>query len=124
MSMANKWKEIRRELAPEREARLEARVVAELARLPLAEVRKAREMTQVKLAEALQVSQAAISKLEQRSDMYLSTLRSYVEALGGCLEIRAIFPGGEVVVEKFSGAEEDLRSARSTSNYSATLVVS
>jgi DNA-binding XRE family transcriptional regulator len=97
--MANKWKEVRKSLTPEREARIKTRVEAEFARMPLAEVRKAREMTQVRLAELLKVNQGAISKMEQRSDMYLSTLRSYVEAMGGNLDLRAVFPNGEVVLE-------------------------
>ena len=50
--------------------------------MPIAEVRQARQMTQVRLAEVLGVNQGAISKLEKRSDMYLSTLRSYIEAMG------------------------------------------
>jgi DNA-binding XRE family transcriptional regulator len=99
---SNRWKDVRRQLAPEREARVKALVDLELSRLPLAELRKARELTQVKLAEVLQVNQGAVSKLEQRSDMYLSTLRSYVEALGGHLDIRAVFPNGEVVLEHLS----------------------
>jgi len=78
-----------------------------LGRLPLAEVRKARLMTQNRLAELLQVNQGAISKMEKRSDMYLSTLRSYVEAMGGHLDIRAVFPDGEVVLEHLSDVKEE-----------------
>ena len=100
--MANKWRDIRRTLPDESEARIKARVAEELEKLPLAEMRKARLMTQNRLAELLQVNQGAISKLEKRSDMYLSTLRSYVEAMGGQLEIRAVFPNGEVVLEHLS----------------------
>jgi DNA-binding XRE family transcriptional regulator len=97
--MAKKWSEVRRKLSPEREVRARSYVEAEMRRLPLAEVRKARAMTQTRLAEVLHVNQGAISKLEQRSDMYLSTLRSYVEALGGHLDVRAVFPNGEAVLE-------------------------
>jgi len=97
---SNRWKDIRRTMSPEREARIKAKVAEEIARLPLAEVRKAQQMTQVRLAELLHVNQGAISKLEQRSDMYLSTLRSYIEAMGGQLDIRAVFPSGEVVLER------------------------
>lgn len=99
---SHRWENLRRTLSPEREARIQARVSAELARIPLAEVRKAQQMTQVRLAELLQVNQGAVSKLEQRSDMYLSTLRSYIEAMGGNLEIRAVFPNGEVVLERLA----------------------
>jgi DNA-binding XRE family transcriptional regulator len=103
--MAKKWNEIRRALSPEREKKIDARVKAELARLPLAEVRKARALTQTRLAEILRVNQAAISKMEQRTDMYLSTLRSYIEAMGGLLEVRAIFPEAEVLLENI-GSEK------------------
>ena len=58
----NKWREVRGTLSPEREARIKARVSAELAKLPLAEVRKARDMTQMQLAERMQVKQGAVSK--------------------------------------------------------------
>jgi DNA-binding XRE family transcriptional regulator len=97
--MAKNWKDIRKPLSPEAEQRSKAWVEAEIAKLPLAELRRAREMTQVQLAAVLHVDQGAISKFEKRSDMYLSTLRSYVEALGGHLDVRAVFPQGEVVLE-------------------------
>ena len=102
--MAKNWREVRRTLSPDREARLAEKLTAEIAKLPLAEVRKARAMTQVRLAELLQVNQAAISKLEQRSDMYLSTLRSYIEAMGGSLEVRAVFPEGEISLERLTSS--------------------
>jgi hypothetical protein len=56
-------------------------------------------MMQPRLAEVPGMDQRNISKLEKRTDMFLSTLRSYVEALGGSLEIRAVFPDGEVRIE-------------------------
>lgn len=107
--MAKKWKDIRRELSPEREARIMARVDNEIERLPLTELRKARLLTQARLAETLKVNQGAISKIEKRSDMYLSTLRSYVEAMGGSLDIRAVFPEGEVVLEQLGEPSERRR---------------
>ena len=60
--------------------------------LSLAELRRARAMTQEQLAADLHVGQASIAKLERRTDMYLSTLRRFVEAMGGELEIVARFP--------------------------------
>ena len=60
--------------------------------LSLAELRRARAMTQDQLAADLHVGQASIAKLERRTDMYLSTLRRFVEAMGGELEIIARFP--------------------------------
>ena len=78
------------------------------ATIRLDELREARELTQVQLAQVLQVSQGAVSKVERRADMYISTLRSYVRAIGGDLQIRAVFPEGEVVIDQF----EDLDPAR------------
>jgi transcriptional regulator with XRE-family HTH domain len=67
----------------------------------LEELRKAREMTQAKLAETLGVAQSEISKIEHRADLYISTLTQYVTALGGTLEIRALFPEGDVRISQF-----------------------
>jgi len=97
--MARKFEELRAKMSPERRARNEARVREELRKLPLYQLRNAREMTQARLAEVLEMDQGNISKLEKRTDMYLSTLRSYVEAMGGELEIRAVFPDGEVKID-------------------------
>ncbi len=58
------------------------------------------------LAEMLQVSQPAVSKLEQRADVYISSLRSYIEAVGGRLKIVAEFPEGEVTITNFSDVGE------------------
>jgi len=66
--------------------------------LALAELRQSRQITQVQLAGALGISQGNVSRLEGRSDVYLSTLRSYVEALGGHLEIAAVFDGERVAM--------------------------
>ncbi len=65
--------------------------------LALAALRRSRQITQVQLADALGISQGNVSRLETRSDVYLSTLRSYVEALGGHLEIAAVFGDDERV---------------------------
>lgn len=70
--------------------------------MPLHELRRARSLTQQDLAKALNVNQPAVSKLEQRADMYVSSLRSYIEAVGGRLRIVAEFPEGEVAVTNFS----------------------
>jgi transcriptional regulator with XRE-family HTH domain len=67
--------------------------------MPLDKLRKARSLTQVAVAERLQVDQGSVSKLESRTDMYLSTLREYVEALGGKLELRADFPDGSINID-------------------------
>ncbi len=100
-----KFRELIQAMPPERQQRIGNRVRESLAAMPLDEIRKARQMTQVKLAETLGVNQGEISKIEHRTDIYLSTLAGYVEALGGKLEIRAVFPDREMRITQF----EDLR---------------
>ena len=70
--------------------------------MPLHELRRARELTQRAMARILKVNQPAVSKLEQRADVYVSSLRSYIEAVGGKLKIVADFPDGEVAITNFS----------------------
>ena len=77
---------------PERRARVEEHKLAMRDALALAALREDRHVTQVQIAEALEVSQANVSRVEHQDDLYLSTLRSYVAALGGRLELRAVFP--------------------------------
>jgi predicted XRE-type DNA-binding protein len=97
--MARNFNELRAKMSPESQARVAARVKEELAQMPLHQLRNARQMTQTRLAELLEMDQGNVSKLEQRTDMYLSTLRSYIEAMGGVLEIRALFPEGDVRID-------------------------
>ena len=65
--------------------------------MSLLQLRKARELTQTKIAAELQLGQGDVSKLERRTDMYVSTLASYLHAVGADLEIRAVFPDGRAV---------------------------
>jgi len=107
--MAKKYSELRAKMSPASRARVDARVRAAIAEMPLEELRQAREMTQTQLAEVLQVSQGAVSKVERRTDMYISTLRSYIRSMGGDLQIRATFPEGDVIIDQFrdiAGNEE------------------
>ena len=93
------WTKIRGEMPLESQTRLDARLEETLASMPLDKMRKARSLTQVAVAERLHVDQGSVSKLEGRTDMYLSTLREYVEALGGTLELRADFPDGSINID-------------------------
>ena len=99
--MARKFRDLRARMAPERQARVRERAQALLAELPLQELRQARRMTQEALARRLGSQQALVSKLERRADMYVSSLRTYIEALGGELEIVARFPDGAVRITQF-----------------------
>ena len=73
-----------------------------LSEMPLNELRQARGLTQATLASLLHVEQPSIAKMEKRTDMYLSTLRNLVQAMGGDLVVTAKFPDGEVKINNFS----------------------
>ncbi|MGU5813867.1 XRE family transcriptional regulator [Aeromonas hydrophila] len=75
-----------------------------------AELRQARGLSQKMLAEILHVQQPAIAQMEKRTDMYLSTLRSHIEAMGGELEVIARFPEGAVKVTNFSDLERQTQA--------------
>ena len=80
-------------LDPERRRKIEERAAELIAEeMTLRELRKARKLTQVSVARELGISQDAVSRLEQRSDVLLSTLRRTVEAMGGTLSLIAGFP--------------------------------
>jgi len=90
---------IRKELTAARRKKIEARVAQLVAEeMTLQELRKARSLTQLRMAKALGISQEGVSRLEQRSDLLLSTLRKVVEAMGGNLSLVADFPDRDAVV--------------------------
>lgn len=85
-------------LSPERRARIEARAALLIAEeMSLQELRRARKLTQVRMAKTLKVGQESISRLEKRTDLHISTLRHYVEAMGGSLSLVARFPDREPI---------------------------
>ncbi len=103
---------IRRRLSPARREKVEARAAQLIAEeMTLQELRRARKLTQVRMAKELGISQDGISKLEKRSDLLLSTLRKTVEAMGGSLSLVAEFPDRDPVV--LSGIAEDEPPSRS-----------
>jgi hypothetical protein len=88
-----KWKDIRRsgKLSDEQLARIDREVKKEVLEMTLREVRELAGKNQVELAAALEKAQGEISKIENREDWLLSTVRNYIEALGGELEVVARF---------------------------------
>lgn len=92
---------VRKKINPKVLAAADRKARKLLAAMPLQELRHARKLSQEQLAEVLHVKQASISKLERRSDMYISTLRNFIRAMGGELEINAIFPEGVVCIDQF-----------------------
>ena len=92
-------KERMKELRPARRKKVEARAAALIAgEMSLRDLRQALKLTQGRLAEALDIGQDGVSRLEQRSDLLISTLRNYIEAMGGHLELIAEFPNRPPVV--------------------------
>lgn len=100
--MAKQYALLRSHMTPESQARAKAAAHVMLAEMPLNELRQARGLSQKMLAEVLHVQQPSIAKMEKRTDMYLSTLRSHIEAMGGQLEVVARFPDGAVKISNFS----------------------
>jgi transcriptional regulator with XRE-family HTH domain len=100
----NTLREKMRPEARERSRKLAAKYRAEMA---LDELREAREMTQEHLAKILHVNQAAVSKMERRADMYVSTLCDFIRAMGGQLDIVARFPDGDVRIGQFRSLRAD-----------------
>lgn len=100
--MARSFSELTKGLSAERRERIEARKAELRTEMDLAELRRALQLTQATLAETLGVGQAEISKLEKRADILVSTLRRFVGAMGGELEIRAVFPDSVVTIRDFS----------------------
>lgn len=96
------FKELRSTLSAERQARNAEATQVMLRDMALHELRQAREKSQEELAATLHVGQPAVAKMERRTDMYVSNLRRYVEALGGKLEITARFPDADVAITNFS----------------------
>ena len=95
-----------RKLSPAQRRKVEARAGELMAEeMTLRELRKARKLTQVRMAHALGINQDGVSRLEKRSDFLLSTLRKTVEAMGGNLSLVAEFPDHARVV--LSGIAED-----------------
>ncbi len=97
----HKWSDIKKEkLTAAKRAQIEADVRRELLEMDLKTIREALGITQVTLSKMLKLTQAQISRMEKRQDHKISTLTRYVQALGGNIEVRAIF--GDKTVRLYS----------------------
>ena len=105
--MAKKFAELRAQMPPQSQALAAEQSRMILAEMPLYELRQARGLSQKMLAELLHVQQPAIAKIEKRTDMYISSLRSHIEAMGGQLEVVARFPDGAVKISNFADLGSD-----------------
>jgi ribosome-binding protein aMBF1 (putative translation factor) len=105
--MARKFNELRAKMSPQAREQSKAIYGELLKEMPLAELRRARGLSQEALAKVLGVKQSSVSKLERRTDMYISSLRSHIQAMGGELEIIARFPDGELKIADFSSIDPE-----------------
>lgn len=99
--MGKKFSNLRGQMTKANQALAARKARAMAQELPLHELRAARRLSQNALAQVLKKGQSSVSRLESRTDMYVSTLREYIEAMGGELEITARFPDGTVRITQF-----------------------
>jgi transcriptional regulator with XRE-family HTH domain len=104
--MAKPFKILREAMPDQARRRASSKARAMLQDMALAELRQARRLSQEELAATLQIRQAGVSRMEKRTDMYLSTLRRFIEAMGGKLDVVARFPEGEVRINQFENLDE------------------
>jgi DNA-binding XRE family transcriptional regulator len=103
------------ELAPDRRERIERRAAQLISEeLNLREVRRLRKLTQARLSRKLKIGQEGVSRIEKRSDLYLSTLRSYVEGIGGKLSLVVEFPDRAPVLLAGFGDPHHSKESRQT----------
>jgi len=101
--MAKNFQQLRAAMSPQAKAVSAAEHRRLVEEMSLLQLRKARQLTQTKIAGELHMGQGDVSKLERRTDMYVSTLAGYLQAVGANLEIRAVFPDGSAVkITQFS----------------------
>lgn len=109
--MAKKFQTLRDGMSQERRDKIDAMTNEMLAEMPMHSLRDALQFTQQQLAEELGVKQGSISKMERRPDHLVSTLRRFVEAMGGELELRAHFPTGSVSISELGETDEEKKIA-------------
>jgi len=99
---------LRQRMTPEAEAKVEAEAERLEAEMNLAEIRRAMKLSQQDIGQMLQLTQGSVAKLERRADMYVGTLRRFIEAMGGELEIVARFNDHVVRIRNFSELSEEV----------------
>jgi DNA-binding transcriptional regulator YiaG len=102
MAGRRSFAELRARMTPEAQAKAEAEAQRLGEEMDLSEVRRALKLSQEEIGQALQINQGSVAKIEKRADMYVGTLRRFIEAMGGELEIVARFAGHTVKIKNFS----------------------
>jgi DNA-binding transcriptional regulator YiaG len=110
MAGRHSFAELRARMSPEAQAKSEVEALRLEEEMNLAEVRRALKLSQDEIAQTLQIGQGSVAKIERRADMYVSTLRRFIEAMGGQLEIVARFPDHSVKIKNFADLSEKERT--------------
>lgn len=109
MAGRHSFAELRSRMTPQARAAAEAEAAQLDLEMNLAEVRRAMKLSQEEIGQTLQINQGSVAKIEKRADMYVSTLRRFIEAMGGELEIVARFPDHAVKIRNFSDLSDKAR---------------
>ena len=105
MTGRRKFSDLVTAMPPAKRARVDRIAIEMREEMDLAQLRVARQLSQAALGAILRVEQPAVAKMEKRTDMYVSTLRRFIEAMGGELEITARFPDHNVLIKNFADLE-------------------
>jgi hypothetical protein len=105
MAGHRRFDELRVQMPAERRARNIAATETLLAEMPRRDLRRARELTNEALADILEMGPSEVVGIEKHADLYVSTLRRFIEAMGGQLEITAHFVGGAARITQFREIE-------------------
>ena len=105
MAGRHSFAELRARMAPEAARLMRGQAPRLGEEMDLAEVRRALKLSQDEIAQTLQIGQGSVAKIEKRADMYVSTLRRFIEAMGGELEIVARFADHSVKIEGLAERE-------------------
>jgi transcriptional regulator with XRE-family HTH domain len=108
--MAKPYSTLRAKMSPEARAKAEEHTRQLIQEMPLQELRQARKLSQEQMAKNLHTKQSNVSRIEKRTDMYISTLRGVIKAMGGDLEIVARFPDGDVRINQFEELDEAVKA--------------
>lgn len=107
--MAKPYSTLRAKMAPEARAKAEEQTRQLMKEMPLQELRQARKLSQEQMARTLHTKQSNVSRIEKRTDMYISTLQGIIKAMGGDLEVVARFPDGSVRINQFEDIDETIK---------------
>jgi DNA-binding XRE family transcriptional regulator len=108
------YEQVFESFSPEDQVWIKERASEILSDISLRQLRKMRTLTQTRLSKKLKIGQEGVSRIEKRTDLYLSTLRSYVEGVGGELILMAKFPDRAPVILKGFGTEDEPKSRKKT----------